>query len=150
MLSVDHVVYPAYDAARTLAFYRDLLGFPLVASHSGDDWGGYPWLMMLFGAGDGREIVMVALKGAKRPKSALPKDSRHLALAEKTVAGLKAWQRKFEAAGLPYWEESHGRQRSLYFEDPNGLIVEITAPPSKPAKASRQAEDHAESWIARA
>jgi catechol-2,3-dioxygenase len=33
------------------------------------------------------------------------------------------------------WEEDHGRQHSLYFADPNGVILEITTPASNPVSA---------------
>lgn len=152
MLKLDHVVMRTWDAEASLAFYRDVLGFPLINAFSGDDWGGYPWLMMIFAPGDGREIVLVALKGAKRPKpGGLPKDSHHLAFGEKSVAALAGWRRKLRTAGIAFWEESHGRQKSLYFEDPNGMILEVTAPPSNAkGPTAKAALDHATRWIAAA
>ena len=36
------------------------------------------------------------------------------------------------AAGAEFWEEDHGAQRSLYFPDPDGVVLEITWPPSTP------------------
>ncbi len=56
MLKLDHVVLPVWNAAASLAFYREVMGFALVDVHQGDDWGGYPWLMKNFAVGDGREI----------------------------------------------------------------------------------------------
>ena len=50
MLKLDHIVFPVWDAPASLAFYRDVMGFALVDTYSGDDWGGYPWLMMFFAA----------------------------------------------------------------------------------------------------
>jgi catechol 2,3-dioxygenase-like lactoylglutathione lyase family enzyme len=149
MLRVDHVVFPAWDAQRTLAFYRDIMGFPLARAMSGPDWGGFPWLMMFFSAGDNREIVLVALRGAKKPPAdGLARDVRHLAFAEKAVSGLAKWRKKLEAAKIEFWEEKHGRQHSLYFEDPNGVILEVTAPPSSGGKTTRRAAvTMAERWI---
>src|SRR5690242_2840051 len=95
MLRVDHVVFPVWDAKASLAFYRDVLGFSLNEVFSGDDWGGFPWLMMIFAPGDGREIVLVALKGAKKPKGdGLARDVRHLAFAESSVKALAKWRKK--------------------------------------------------------
>lgn len=152
MLKTDHIVFPVWDARASLAFYRNVMGFKLVETYSGADWGGYPWAMMFLSPGDGREIVLVALRGAKRPpKEKIARDVRHLAFAESSIAKLAAWRRKLDEAKIAFWEESHGRQRSLYFEDPNGVILEITAPPSKPAKReSAKALAMAERWIARA
>src|SRR6266849_5934204 len=119
MLKVDHIVFPVWNAKASLAFYRDIMGFSLVGTNSGDDWGGRRWLMMFFATGDRREIVLVALRGTKRPKDdGLAKDVRHLAFAEKSVAALQGWRRKLRAHAIEFWEETHGRQSSLYFEDP--------------------------------
>ena len=150
MLKTDHIVFPAWDAKASLAFYRDVMGFALVDTYEGQDWGGYPWLMMFFTPGDGREIVLVALRGARKPKNdGLAKDVRHLAFAEKSIAALDGWRRKLRLKKVLFTEETHGSQRSIYFEDPNGVILEITAPPSRPGKQTRKAAlDAARKWIA--
>ena len=149
MLKVDHVVFPVWDAEASLAFYQDVMGFALVDTVSGPDWGGYPWLMMIFSPGDGREIVLVSLRGAKKPKpSTLARDVQHLAFAEKSLATLARWRRKLDAAGVEFWEETHGKRKSIYFEDPNGTVLEITAPPTKAAGATkRKALETARAWI---
>ena len=150
MLRVDHVVFPVWDAKASLAFYRGVMGFSLVEAFSGDDWGGHPWLMMIFSPGDGREIVLVALKGAKKPKSdGLARDVRHLAFGEKSVKALAAWRKKLKVAKIDFWEEKHGAQMSIYFEDPNGTVLEITAPPSRAGGKTRKAAlAAAENWMA--
>lgn len=142
MLKLDHVVFPVRDAARSLAFYRDVLGLPLVEAHEGDDWGSYSWLMMTFAVPDGGEIVLVELKGAPTPLYRdLPKDVRHYALAAPSVSDLVDWRLKLRRAGVRFWEEDHGAQQSVYFEDPDGVVIEVTAPPSRPgaARAERAA-----------
>ena len=150
MLRVDHIVFPVWDAKASLAFYRDVMGLALVDTYCGDDWGGYPWLMMFFAAGDGREIVLVSLKGAKQPKpDGLARDVRHLAFAETSIKALARWRKKLSAAGIAFWEETHGPQHSLYFEDPNGVVLEITAPPTRAGSRTRKkALALAESWLA--
>jgi len=150
MLRTDHIVFPVWNAKASLAFYRDVLGLKLVNAMSGPDWGGHPWLMMIFAAGDGREIVLVSLRGAKRPpKEKLARDVRHLAFAESSAARLQSWRRKLRASKVRFWEETHGAQRSLYFEDPNGVVLEITAPPTRaPSRESAKARAVAERWIA--
>ena len=148
-LKFDHIVIPCWNAGASLAFYRDVMGFALTHTISGEDWGGYPWLMMLFRAGDGHEIVLVALRGAKRPKhDGLPRDARHLAFAEKSIATLQAWREKLRVADIAFTEETHGRQRSLYFQSPEGTMLEITAPPTRVGKsANRAALASARKWI---
>jgi catechol 2,3-dioxygenase-like lactoylglutathione lyase family enzyme len=149
MLKVDHVVFPIWDAQASLAFYQEVMGFSLIETVTGPDWGGYPWLMMIFSPGDGREIVLVSLKGAKKPKpSALARDVRHLAFAEKSVSAITKWRRKLQDSGIEFWEETHGKRKSIYFEDPNGTVLEITAPPSNAAKQTKRAAlETARTWI---
>jgi catechol 2,3-dioxygenase-like lactoylglutathione lyase family enzyme len=131
MLKLDHVVFPVRDAEATLRFYREVVGLPLIAAHSGDDWDGYPWLMMIFGLAEGQEIVCVALQGAPTPDyRGLPIDARHYALSCGSEAELAAWRGRLDEAKVEYWEERHGEGCSLYFPDPDGVILEVTWPPS--------------------
>lgn len=132
MLRLDHVVVPIWHVKQSLAFYRDLLGLKLVDAYEGDDWGGHRWQMMVFGLSDQRELGLVYLKGAKKgPASKLPKDSRYIAIAE--TGALDLWRVKFTKAKVKHWEEEHGERRALFFEDPNGHVFKLTAPPSSTA-----------------
>ncbi len=136
LLRTDHFVFPAFNVPATLHFYTEVMRFPLAAAFSGDDWGGKPWLMMLFDVGDGRQIVLCALKGAEPPKDdGLPADVRHYAFAAASARELKTWKKRLRAAKVKVSEEDHGDQQSLYFTDPNGVMLEITAPPSEKALA---------------
>lgn len=135
MLSLDHVVFPVRDAGATLGFYRDLLGLPLTGQMSGEDWDGYQYLMMFFGLGGGAELVCVALRGAPdAPADARPKDTRHYAFCAESPEAYAAWKVKLAEADVASWEELHGDQHSLYFEDPDGIVLEITWPPTRPAE----------------
>lgn len=130
-LTLDHVALPIFDVEKSLEFYGKALGLPLVDAMSGDDWGGKEWLMMLFGLSDDRQLVLVAIAGATRETSALPRDTRHVAFSVKTDEQLAEWKAKLDAAGVAFWEEIHHAQRSIYFEDPNGIVLEILTPPSR-------------------
>lgn len=131
-LKLDHVVFPIRDPERTLAFYRDVLELPLLQALTGDDWDGYPWLMMIFGLAGGQELVTVALKGAPLPDyRGLPMDVRHYALSAADEAEMDLWCARLSQERIDFWEERHGERRSLYFPDPDGVILEVTWPPSK-------------------
>jgi len=152
MLRLDHVVFPVRDAERTLAFYWETLGLPLIAAHTGDDWGGYAWLMMVFGLEGGQEIVALALEGAPAPDYRdLPIDARHYALACGSATELESWRQSLAAAKVDFWEERHGEGASVYFADPDGVILEITWPPSV-ARGLEVSDsvDVARQWIAAA
>ncbi|MBV9044935.1 MAG: VOC family protein [Alphaproteobacteria bacterium] len=150
MLRVDHVVFPVWDAKGSLRFYRDVMGFALLDTFTGDNWGGYPWLMMIFAPGDGRELVLVALKGVKKPKAYGPAfELPHLAFAESSVKKLAAWRKRLAAAKIAIREERHGKRESIYFEDPNGLTLEITAPPANArGKTRAKALAATQKWLA--
>jgi catechol 2,3-dioxygenase-like lactoylglutathione lyase family enzyme len=152
MLKLDHVVFPVRDAERTLEFYRETLGLPLLAAHTGDDWDGHRWLMMIFGLAKGQEIVCVALDGAPAPDyRGLPIDVRHYALSCGGPEELDEWRERLSDAGVEYWEERHGEGLSIYFPDPDGVILEITWPPSAERKMENPMSITAvKLWAARA
>jgi catechol 2,3-dioxygenase-like lactoylglutathione lyase family enzyme len=149
-LRLDHLALPVDDAAASLRFYRDVLGLPLLAAHDGDDWGGHPWLMMIFGLGDDRQLALCALRGGPPAASpGLPRDVRHIALSVPTRHELAAWRQRLVDHGIEHWGEDHGEQRSLYFPDPSGTILEVTTPPSAGAiKVDSGATAVVERWIA--
>jgi catechol 2,3-dioxygenase-like lactoylglutathione lyase family enzyme len=131
MLGLDHVVIPIWDVEPSLTFYGETLGLPLTQTVTGDDWGGHPWLMLIFGLGGGRELVLVSLRGARRPPpDGLPADVRHYALAASSRAAQDEISARLAVAGVEVSEEMHGARRSLYAADPNGVVIEITWPAS--------------------
>lgn len=149
MLKLDHVVFPIRDAGRSLAFYRDVLGLSLAEAHEGDDWGSYTWLMMIFPLPGGGEIVLVELKDAPPPDYGdLPRDVRHYAMSIEAVSDLAVWRTRLRDAEVRFWEEDHGAQQSIYFEDPDGVVLEITAPPSQlPATPGERAAHVVRQWL---
>lgn len=129
-LALDHVALPIFDVAASLDFYLNTLGLPLVDALSGDDWGKRAWLTMSFALPDQRQLVLVALRGAKPEHSVLPADAHHVALAVEDLATLDEWKQRLADAHVSYSEEEHDSQRSLYFKDPNGIVLELTTPPA--------------------
>ena len=131
-LRLDHLALPVYDAALTLQFYSEVLQLPLVDALSGDDWGGQPWLMMFFGTGSGQLLALCALHGAQPPRpDGLPADVRHYAFSVPSAAEQEQWKGRLRQHGIAFSEEDHGPQHSIYFSDPNGIVLEVTTPASK-------------------
>src|SRR5579864_151579 len=110
MLSLDHAVFPIWDVEASLAFYGETLGLPLAQTIAGEDWGGHPWLMLIWGLEGGRELVLVARRGAARPPP--EGDVRHYALAAASRAAQDAIEARLAAAGVEVTEEMHGARRS--------------------------------------
>lgn len=150
-LRLDHLAIPVYHTAATYRFYSEVLQLPLVDAHSGDDWGGRPWLMMFFAAGS-QLLALCALRGAQPPPpEALPADLRHYAFTVASLAEQQQWLARLRAHGIPCSEEDHGAQHSIYFQDPNGVMLEITAPPSAAATAANpRAAQQVREWLAAA
>ena len=149
-LRLDHLALPVYDAAKTLHFYNVVLQLPLVDALSGDDWGGKPWLMMFFGTGSGQLLALCALQGAQPPRpDGLPADVRHYAFAVASATEQEHWKRRLREHGVLFSEEDHGAQHSIYFADPNGIVLEVTTPASTPAvQADAHATQRVQRWIA--
>jgi catechol 2,3-dioxygenase-like lactoylglutathione lyase family enzyme len=149
-LRFDHFALPVYDAARTLHFYSEVLQLPLVDALSGDDWGGKPWLMMFFGTGDGQLLALCALCGAQPPHpDGLPSDVRHYAFSVSSAAEQEKWKTRLREHGVAISEEDHGAQHSIYFSDPNGIVLEVTTPASKAdLQPDAQAAQRVQRWIA--
>ena len=129
-LALDHVAIPVRDAAATRRFYSNTLGLELVDAISGEGWDGYPWLMMIYADAAGRQIALCAFRGRRAARERIPTDARHYALSTATPRELTAWRKRLRAARVDFREEDHGTQRSIYFEDPSGNILEITSSPS--------------------
>ena len=149
-LRFDHLALPVYDAASTYHFYSEVLQLPLVDALSGDDWGGKPWLMMFFGTGSGQLLALCALYGAQPPPAdGLPSDVRHYAFSVASAAEQEEWKVRLRRHGVAFSEEDHGTQHSIYFSDPNGIVLEVTTPAST---AHLQPDAHAarrvSHWIA--
>jgi len=149
-LRLDHLALPVFDADQTFRFYSEVLQLPLVDALSGDDWGGKPWLMMFFATGGGQLLALCALRGARRPPADdLPRDTRHFAFSVASIAEQESWKARLRRHGVAYSEEDHGRQHSVYFADPNGILLEVTTPPSvAEAKSDAQAKHLVRRWIA--
>lgn len=145
-LRFDHVAVPVHDAKSAYELFGDTLGLPLLAAHTGDDWDGAPWLMMIFGLAQDGQVALCARRGAKKlrqPATDLP----HFALAAATKAQLASWERKLQAAGFTLRHEDHGDQQSIYFEDRSGLTWEITTARKKSA-VDADARATVDEWIA--
>lgn len=150
LLRFDHLALPVFDAARTYHFYSEVLQLPLVDALSGDDWGGKPWLMMFFGTGGGQLLALCALRGAQPPRpDGLPSDVRHYAFSVASSAEQEKWKARLAEHDIAFSEEDHGAQHSVYFRDPNGIVLEVTTPASMcELQPDTRAAEHVQRWIA--
>ncbi|MET8278039.1 VOC family protein [Micromonospora sp. NPDC005174] len=122
---LNHAVLYVSDLARSVAFYRDVLGFTLVEM-TPDNFRGATFLQApdstndhdlgLFevGAGAGRSTAGRATVGLY-----------HLAWEVDTLDELAATAERLAAAGALAGTSDHGTTKSLYGQDPDGLEFEV-------------------------
>jgi len=115
---LDHVSLNVSDRARSIAWYRDVLGLEQRGEPRRDDW---PVFMGELGA-------CVALFQAQVNTPARQPEStglRHVAF----MVGrddLAAAQTRLRERGVEFRFEDHGNAHSIYFPDPDGNVIELT------------------------
>lgn len=121
-----HITMVSTDAARTLRFYRGLLGLGLVKKTVNfDDPGAYH---LYFGDDRGRPgsiLTFFEWRLAARGRWGTG-GVHHLALGVATAEAQLKWKRRLEDAGVSVnGPIDRGYFHSLYFADPDGQILEI-------------------------
>jgi catechol 2,3-dioxygenase-like lactoylglutathione lyase family enzyme len=148
LAAVSHLALPSFDAAATHRFCTEVLGLPLADAASGrsPEWGDRAFLHTAYALPSGARLTYFDVESMTRPPDdGLPRDVRHVA----SEADVLAWRARIERFGVAVVTEQHGPHTSIYFDDPNGTRLEITADPQyvDPARAQRAAGLVA-AWIA--
>lgn len=133
---LHHTAYVTKDLEATRAFYEDLVGLPLVATWSEADelFGAVRvYCHCFFGMPDGSALAFFQFADPKDQAEfdpeLTPSPFRHIALSVSTETQGEI-EGRLKAAG---WKPEgtyvleHGYCRSLYTEDPNGMLLEFTA-----------------------
>jgi len=113
---LDHVSLNVTDRARSIAWYRDVLGLPQLNQPTADD---EPVFL-------GQPGLQFGLFQAERESSAREAESsglRHVALV---VDDLDGAQERLRSHGVEFRYEDHGNALSVYFNDPDGHVLELT------------------------
>lgn len=131
---LHHFAWRCRDAEETRHFYEDLLGLPLVHIVRSDhvpSTGEYcPYVHIFFQMRDGSYIAFFDLGDdvAAAPSPNTPAWVNHIALRVGSVAEVGQAMARLKAAGVEVIGiTDHHIIQSLYFFDPNGLRVELTA-----------------------
>ncbi|MFL6000082.1 MAG: VOC family protein [Streptomyces sp.] len=131
---VDHLAWVTWKPEETVRFYRDVLGLPLVHAITATGWVSetFPdFVHFFFALGNGDHLAFFYYFGL--PEEEQPGDlmhrSRHLALHVDTERELLDWRARLKAHGVRVTPPlAHELLESLYFDDPNGIQLEITRP----------------------
>lgn len=121
-----HITMVSTDAPRTLAFYGDLLGLDLVKKTVNfDDPGAYHLYFGRDGGRPGTILTFFEWAHARRGHWGVG-GIHHLALGVATPEAQLKWKRRLTDAGVRVSGPiDRGYFRSLYFEDPDGQVLEI-------------------------
>lgn len=137
LCGVHHTARPTWKLRETVAFYRDVLGLPLVHSVSARGWGpaNHPdFIHFFFDSGNGSTIAFFYYLGTDQPEGLVHRpeydhDATHTAWRVETREQLLAWRKRLEDAGVKIlYQIEHEVIESIYFRDPNGYYLEITRP----------------------
>lgn len=121
----DHITIIGSNEADTVAFYRDLLGMPLVLRQPNLD---QPEVTHLFfDTGDGRILTFFVSDDREsdpRPQRTGVGAVHHLAFSVDPERFIETGE-ALEEVGHPYNEFDRGAFHSLYTRDHNGLVLEL-------------------------
>jgi catechol 2,3-dioxygenase-like lactoylglutathione lyase family enzyme len=137
-MPLHHVAYATRDVVATTHFYEDLMGFPLV--HTEMQVHDASWMRHIFfdigeGAnGDREAIAFFHFEGVGETPDwtsdlsdgvGLPVWVNHVAFRA-TTEQQQAVRERMDAEGIaPLMDVDHGWCHSVYYVDPNGIMVEL-------------------------
>jgi glyoxylase I family protein len=133
---LHHNAFVTKDQEATRAFYEDIVGLPLVATWSEADelFGALRvYCHTFFALGDGSALAFFQFANPEDQQlfdpELTPSPFRHIALRVTPELQQEIHERLTTAGWKPdgTYVLEHGYCRSLYTEDPNGLLLEFTA-----------------------
>jgi catechol 2,3-dioxygenase-like lactoylglutathione lyase family enzyme len=115
---LDHVAIAVRDVARSVAWYRDVLGLEPFTVES---WGGEP----VFVTSPDRSFGLALFTADAGDRPPAPLRILHLAFGADR-RGFEAAQEALRARGIAFRVADHEISESVYFRDPDGHQLEIT------------------------
>jgi catechol 2,3-dioxygenase-like lactoylglutathione lyase family enzyme len=143
---LNHVAYRCNNARETVEFYTDVLGLKYTIAVSADTVPSIkqrcPYMHVFFEMEDRSYIAFFEVP--EEPPMGRDENTplwvQHLALEVADVETLEAAKKALEAKGIDVvGPTDHGFIRSIYFFDPNGHRLELTARTHKPDDLEREA-----------
>jgi catechol 2,3-dioxygenase-like lactoylglutathione lyase family enzyme len=131
---IDHVAFVTFDPGATVRFYTEVLGAELTHCITAKGWGptDYPdFVHFFFNIGGATNLAFFyyfGLEPEELPETKVPRIARHVALHCPTMSDLDKWTDHLRAQGLRVARTEHETITSIYFKDPNGYQLEMTAP----------------------
>jgi len=144
---VHHVALICADPERTIRFYQDLLGFPLVELFENRDYSGSSHFF--FDIGNRNLLAFFDFPGLGL--QALPEGLggiQHLAISV-AVDVFEAVKVRLAAAGVDYRGPDLGVDESIYFKDPDNIQIELIRQPLFEMPESAPQDDSARPVVER-
>ena len=129
-LSLDHIVLEVADPARSVAFYKDVLGLLPVRLEEFAA-GSAPFPSARIDAGTLIDFFPAPIWHGKHPHN-----PNHLCFTT-TAGGMASLKRRLARRSIPitlvrnHNFGAHGMGRSIYFDDPDGISVEVRYYPTR-------------------
>lgn len=129
---LNHLALVTNDMDKTVRFYRDVLGMPLVGTTGNKDTG-YPYRHYFLSIGRGAsiaffewpEVELPDRKDSGIPASGIQFD--HVSIGVESDDDLLELQKKLSNFGADVSDVvDHGLVRSIYATDPNGISIEFS------------------------
>jgi glyoxalase family protein len=121
-----HVAFVSSDEARSLAFYRDLLGFRLLWEADGGKEASFRRLFLGVEAGSPGFLLALYIWPSASHGHWGPGGIHHVAIGTRDRETQLMWKRRLNDAGVPVsGPYDRGYFHSIYFQDPDGQILEI-------------------------
>jgi catechol 2,3-dioxygenase-like lactoylglutathione lyase family enzyme len=122
---IHHNVYRCRDSEETRRFYEEFLRLPLASAMV---VGAGRALHTFYALGDGSFLAFFEVPNQAFEFKRQDSFDLHIAL-EIEEAELEPWLERARVSGIPMGDiTDHGVVRSVYFHDPNGYVIELTAP----------------------
>lgn len=113
---LDHVSLNVADRARSITWYRDVLGLPQLNEPTDDD-------EPVFIGEPGLQFGLFQAQRQSPPREPESSGLRHVAIV---VDDLDAAQERLRSHEVEFRYEDHGNALSVYFTDPDGHVLELT------------------------
>ncbi|WP_329243129.1 VOC family protein [Streptomyces canus] len=126
-LRTGHIGLNVTDLDRSLAFYRDVLGFTPLAEGK-EEGRRYAFL------GDGENLALTLWQQAGQPYAAERAGLHHLALEADTIEKVREYEEALREYGVDFAYEGVVAHREgagsggIFFHDPDGTRLEISVP----------------------
>jgi len=148
VLQLHHYAYRARDAEETRHFYEDILGLPLyhlIQSDHVPSTGEYcPYTHFFFRLNDGSFIAFFDLGDdtAALPSANTPAWVNHIAFRVESIQALEDSKKRLQAHGIEVLGiTDHRIFKSIYFFDPNGIRLELSAQVATPEQMHSESLD---------